>query len=245
MTMVTFPVRCCGEIHCISVFDDFDVYLANHLQDEIESRLALHELGADLHGCIELHSSVGNFCDPGGGVPAIFHLLDFLEYPEEPIVDARAMRIFCIARLYKYFIDKNISKMTHTDEIVSFLSEIISSHGNDVPDLIRGVGYGVWMTNEAVSTIGRKDSNWIVNYLNFALPMHLCYMGGKYWESAGSNAGVVLTAMKFYAIANTKRTVAASVESDLYRREAEAREWGDDVIADAINDHAANHGCEV
>lgn len=58
MTIATFSINCCGELHCITVYGDFDVYLANHLQNEIESQLALHELGADLCPCVDFLSTM-------------------------------------------------------------------------------------------------------------------------------------------------------------------------------------------
>ncbi len=50
--MVTFPINCCGEVHCVDLFDDFEVYLRNHFPGEVESIMAFHELGADLCPCV-------------------------------------------------------------------------------------------------------------------------------------------------------------------------------------------------
>lgn len=245
--LVTFPIQCGDDIHCIDLDTEYNARVRSHTQEDINIERTIKDLCPEYEGsgCMRFLDSldlqIANFDDhrdsdysgKSHGVSLLWML-----YANDYIVPYH-VRAVCYAQCMKYLIKKNwLVAFNGVDVVYDYLNELIENDGKSVSLKVASSGLGARIYRIAPESKSSHLTDEWVRYFERYVNKTMVYRINSLFESEASyfDREIMDEVTSFY------NRFFDNIYNGVFPNYAK---WYDDMMASAIKEYAKKEGCVV
>jgi hypothetical protein len=245
--LVTVPIQCGNEWHCVDIDTNYGVHVRNHSQEDIDAELTIKDLCPEYEmvECVKFSATISasisilGYSDARASwVASDTTLMSSIVFSEFTLPNAQVLYFATMLRdlvqrcdLPSHIrIKKGMSIRDYSDKVIEYLDKIIASNGEKIPE--RLVHISVSENNLEpieVITIGIGYIRLIL-YLNGGIDWRLDHLSkgdiGVYFNVKSGVFGLYRDIITGHGVDNVAT-------------------WSDKIIIDILNKEAKRLGCGI